>query len=318
MQLLLRNPALRILTQLWWLPVLIALLVGLQRESPSLGWIGIAGYLGLLLGLMGSGWALVNRSVARERARHRRSEHAFLCPACLHRDEFRYACNSCGQEVDPRAALGGELLGCRCPHCGAKWSESGADRLHAYCGQCRATGDAGQLHERKVVVHGAVTAHDFLELAARGEAETRTVAGVRCFAREREGLVEWNLCLEDLTREQDVLPRSHAVHGLTSVWISEGDPLRLGQIIDHLVSRAELSEDRLAAIRVRVAAAELDPAAQRLLSSRFGEVEYRVPAEAFLGPDSIADPRRSRGSEDPGTVEVAAAEAPRVGQGGAV
>src|SRR5262245_416258 len=98
---LFRNPLLRLLGRLWWLPALALVAAwGLGGERGlRLAGLGIVGYLDAVAGMIGVAWAHGAYAGSPARARRYSSDHRFLCPDCLHFGDFDFACGACGKKV---------------------------------------------------------------------------------------------------------------------------------------------------------------------------------------------------------------------------
>jgi hypothetical protein len=78
---LFRNPLLRLLGRLWWLPALAILIVALgfggEQGLRRVG-LGFAAYLAAIAGMVGVAWAHGACAALDEHARHRCARHRFL------------------------------------------------------------------------------------------------------------------------------------------------------------------------------------------------------------------------------------------------
>jgi hypothetical protein len=68
---------------------------------------------------------------------------------------------------------------------------------------------------------------------------------------------------------------------LEAFWLREADALELGKRTDQVIRQAELDEAQARKITACVETQHLEPAAQRVLSSRFGTVQSGMDAATF-------------------------------------
>ena len=161
---LFRNPLLRLLGRLWWLPALTLLATwGLGGER---GWRwasnGIVAYLAVVAGMICAAWARGTFAAVREHARLSSAQHRFLCPQCLHFGGFHFACGACGKRVeDFLVHTGGDYVN-NCRHCKAELlTQKG---VQARCEHCQHACERAVYHQRQVGVLGALLPDDFTAL----------------------------------------------------------------------------------------------------------------------------------------------------------
>lgn len=291
MHALLRHPLVSLGLRLWWLPVLAASAVAFYPGiGGGLPWllVGLGACASLTLGVWSVPLLHGLSASALERRRHAAAQHRFLCSACLEFGDFRFACRACGKEVDAAVVHTTGAYVNRCPHCYEllDFSPRGVQSL---CGTCGATGERALEHERSVHIVGALLADDF-ELLARQRGEVvQETSDLRWFRIDDGKCLTYLLSLDDLNSRGRALVRSHGARAVEVLWLSQAEPLRLGQALDGFLARAEIDDAQLATMTACVAADRLDPAADRLLSARLGVVKYRVPSGEFL-PETITQP----------------------------
>jgi hypothetical protein len=275
---LLRNPVVKLATALWWLPLLLvtAVALALGREHRLLVLLsGLAVCLGVAGATAAAVWAEGAAARKEAVARRREAGHRFLCPRCVRFGAFRRACGTCGTEVEVLAVETQGAYTDRCPQ---------GHSLHdppmpAFCSHCSALLDPAVYHARRVRVLSALTSRDFHTLRAefRGEGDLRGVV-----VEDDGAELTYLLDLEELTADGSALPGDHAAGAVEAIWIGSADPLNLGKALDRFISAAEMTEERLSAVRVDAAVAEMEPAARRLIEARTGSARTGVGPVAFL------------------------------------
>jgi hypothetical protein len=173
-----------------------------------------------------------------------------------------------------------------CGSCGSLLRETPQAPLQvsARCPACRATGDRAQLHEQRTQVLGAATQAAFgaLVTALGGKAQAGAAGSASWSEPTPEGEGERTVlvCLPNLPADR--LGSPHAAHAMAAVWISEDDPLRLGQVLDTFVAQAGTGPEVLRKTRACVASASPAPELLRLVQSRFAAVETGISAAQFV------------------------------------
>lgn len=291
MRTLLHHPLISLGVRLWWLPVLAATSVAFYPGfGGGLPWLllGLGACASLALGVWSVPLLHGLSASALGRRRHAAAQHRFLCSACLEFGDFRFACGACGKEVEATVVHTMGAYVNRCPHC-EELLDFSPRGVRSLCGACGATGDRALEHERSVRVVGTLLADDFELLARqRGEAVQET-NDLRWFRIDDGKRLTYLLSLDDLNSRGRALDRSYGARAVEVLWLSEAEPLRLGQALDGFLARAEIDDAQLATMTACVAADRLDPAADRLLSARLGVVKYGVPSGDFL-PQTPSQP----------------------------
>jgi hypothetical protein len=302
-RLLLRNPLLRLLLHLWWLPVLAAwfLVIILGLWAP---WSlphpegALATYGVLLAGIVGMACLHAADPVLRERIRHDCAGHRFLCPHCLHFGEFCFACGACGREVDALTVHTQGASISDCPQCGAGlFSRDGkvGERVSAGCRHCSAVCKREIYHERQVRVVGALRESDFTAFcSAIGVRPAHTRAGIDVGYHDDGVRLTVVLCLSDLPGNAEALRLTHAFWAIQGLWIDgkNAEPLRLGEAVDRFLQRAGLPTVLQKALTICVGGDAPD-AARRLLAARFGRVACRVAPADLIGAEAPRVPARA-------------------------
>ncbi len=167
---LFRNPLLRLLGRLWWLPALtIVAAWGLGGERGlRLAGLGVVAYLAAVAGIVGAASAHGAYAASRERARHRSAQHRFLCPDCLHFGDFDFACGACGKRVEAFLVHTSGAYVNDCPHCHEHLlSREGLDGrgVQAHCERCKGNCDRAIHHERQVRVLATLLKSVWLDAA---------------------------------------------------------------------------------------------------------------------------------------------------------
>jgi hypothetical protein len=306
---LFHNPLIRFAARMWWLPALMLVVVPfLPRVGPGFTWLlgGAAACLGLSAGVIGVPALQAWSNGRREGARHAAAKHRFLCPACLCLGGFQFSCGGCGQEVDPHIVHTDGSYVDRCPNCAEKVvinDHSAPKSLAAHCQACGANHARSVHHERAVRIIGTLTPGDFNTLTGEIAPPAADPRGIRWVRLDDGKALTYLLSLGDLLGSRQALPPEHAARHVTNLWLGDVEPLTLGHAIDSFLTLAELDDERLAAIGGDVRAEQLEPAAARLLSARFGSVKYGVTAQAFL-------PRPTTGGESDRSSEITGAQFP--------
>lgn len=289
---LFRNPLLRLLGRLWWLPVALIVLAagalgGFQIwERATTGFAVVLSFIG---GMIGAAWVHGAVRSAQAASRHGAGSHRFLCPRCLQFGPMRYACGGCGAEVEAFVVHTGGAYVNDCPQCHAPlFSRDGVQGkgVQAYCAHCRGRSDREIYHERAVRVVGAVAPARFAELFASAGAAGQGEGGFPYSCRDNGERLTYVLDLAGLPASDEPVQEDHALRSLEAVWVAGGDgeALALGQAADRFVRLSQMSETRRREVPVWVQATALEPAVRNLLQSRFGPVSCGVDAEEFAGP----------------------------------
>jgi hypothetical protein len=306
---LFRNPLLRLLGRLWWLPALAIVLASAAVSRDGLKWIGtgMVAYAMVVVGLVGAAWVNAGTTAVREHLRRRAASHRFLCPRCLQFGGFRFACGACGTEIEPFVI---HTLGAYtddCPSCHARViSREHPDSrwVRAYCRGCGGRFDRAIYHGRQVRVAAALVAADFQALYERAGVRPKSSQGVRFFEVDgarpipgEEARLTYVVSLADLPRTPHALPATHALESIKHLWLSGGgiEPLELGRRLDHLIRRQGWSEAKRQAMMVSVGLEAPHPAVRKLLEGRFGAVRCGVSPDEFLGVPCPVEQAGTRG-----------------------
>src|SRR5262249_30546968 len=172
--LLLRNPLVRLLARLWWLPAL-ALVAGWGCDPGQGGrWVSVgAAALAAAAGMISAACAHGAGAALRESARRRRAGHRFVCPYCRRFAPFRFACGACRDEVETFVVHthGAYVNDGRQCHAPLLSHEGGGVR--AYCTHGQATCDRHVYHRRQVRALATLLPVDLATLRdASGAGET--------------------------------------------------------------------------------------------------------------------------------------------------
>jgi len=304
-----RNPLVRFLLELWWLPVLGPLLLWIFLARYVSGWLPYPGWVPVVYGaaLAGIvGTACLNAAVAglREDLRHRRARHRFLCPHCLRFSELRFACRACGAEVEPLIVHTHGAYVNDCAQCGAHLfsrEEASGQGVQACCGYCSRVCEREVHHERQVRVVGVLRESDFTAFcAALGVPPERTRGGIDRAYYDDGVRLTFVLCLARLPGFVDLLPATHALWSVERIWLDGNDvePLKLGEAVDRFLHRAGLTGAQRQAIRVYVGGEARDPALDRFLAARFGRVDRGIAPTEMVGADGtrLPAPRERAGA----------------------
>jgi hypothetical protein len=300
---LLRNPLLRLLFQLWWLPVLaspiLLVLIGAWAPwpLPHPGWVTIA-YGAALAGMVGVACLHAGDAAVRERLRHELAGHRFLCPHCLHFGEIRFGCAACGREVEACHVHTRGAYVNDCAHCGAvlfsREGESGQG-VAAWCRRCKRTCEREVHHERQVRVVGALRENDFVAAcAAVGVQPVQSRSGIRVGCHDDGACFTLLFCLGDLPSFAGMLPHTHAFWSVEQIWLDGNDvePLRLGETVDRFLHRTGLLAARRRTVAIGIGGDAPD-ATRRLLAARFGPVVCHVAPTEWVAPGApgVLSPR---------------------------
>jgi len=288
---LFRNPLLRLLGRLWWLPLVLAVLV-----AGSLGGahvferaiLMLAVFLAAVAGMVGSAWAHGTIAVWCERLRHRQSGHRFLCPHCLLFGPVRIACARCEHTVEEFAVATRGVYVNDCPSCHEPlFVEGSAEQRNvvAQCSSCKAVAPREIHHERSVRVLGVLASADLDALQGWGGGTVADAGGYRCLCRDGGACLTYILDLGSLPNVRYAVVQGHALREVSAVWVRHGaaDALALGQAADRFARQVGMAESGRLPLPVCVGGAALDPAARNLLEARFATVRYGVGGAAFLG-----------------------------------
>lgn len=292
MWMLFRNPVLRLLGALWWLPALLILTACCLGGAEGLRYIGVAYALcgTAVAGMVGAAAAHAGLLSLRARIARLRRSHRFLCPECLRFAPMRVACGTCGKEISLLFFDAGGLYLGECPGCGlalavtsAAASAATAPRrcLRSSCWYCRRRFDLA-LNRRRVRVLATLLPRGFDRLLERAGGAAVHTRGRRHFHIDDGETLTHVVDLNDLPRFR-FLSSAHAVHEVEAIWVDAGavDVLALGRSADRFLRRTDLPPPRRQAITVCLDG-ELPPAVHALLASRFGRVRTEVTAHQFL------------------------------------
>lgn len=216
----------------------------------------------------------------------RRERQRFLCPSCLRFGAIRFACQACGLEIDPFIVHTQGWTTDLCPHCEATLElrrEPVRQRVRAYCGHCPARCDPMIYHRRGVRVLAAFAFDDLLALHQTTAVPVSRRPGVVCGYDDGERLT-YLLSADDLPRGGRSLPRDHAARAVAGIWLDAGaaDPLGLGGDVDRLIQRAGWTHAQRRGMTVSLRVNALGGAAYRMLTARFGALQWEVTAARFL------------------------------------
>lgn len=290
---LFRNPLLRLLFQLWWLPVLAAPVLWVPLASwvpwllPHPAWVPIA-YGAVLAGIAGTAGLHAAGVTLWEGLRHARRGHRFLCLHCLHFSEFRFACGACRSEVEPLIVHTRGAYVNDCPQCGAvlfsRDGETGVG-VQAGCRHCGRVCEPEVYHERQVEVVGALRESDFAAFcAAIGAVPTRPLAGIPMGWHDSGTRLTVVLSVGELPTHAAMLPATHAIWAVERIWMdgSDVEPLKLGEAVDRFLGRTRLSAARRQDLVLCIGGEIPDGPASRLLTARFGTVVGHVAPAALV------------------------------------
>lgn len=295
MSALFRNPLLRLMIQLWWLPILAAPVAHAIFRPwlpmlllPHPAWAPLL-YGALLLGIAGKACLHAASATVREHLRHEEAGHRFLCPHCLRFGEYCFACGACRREVEPVVVHTRGAYVNDCPHCEAllfpQGEETGAG-VEGRCHYCSGVCEARIYHERQVRVVGTPRASDFAAFCSAIPIEPeRTRSGLYMACHDDGTRLTVVLDLSRLPGYVATLPETHALGGMEHLWLngSDLDPLRLGEAVDRLIERTGLSDWRRQATVLSVGGGAPEGAARRLLAARFRTVVEDVAPRALIG-----------------------------------
>jgi hypothetical protein len=188
----------------------------------------------------------------------------FLCPHCLHFSKsHRYACRICGEEVPVSA-----LIKNACPNCTAELSSRIVVKgvgAQAYCQRCETRCDRSVHHARQARVVGILLAADSNPVCYDDGACLTYVLNLSAY----DGSVVSSI-------------REHALGAVETIWVdtASGDQQalaqRLEQAADWFIAQVRLDKAWRKALTVCVPQTTLDPAVERVLTTRFGPVKYGV------------------------------------------
>ena len=287
---LFRNPLLRLLGRLWWLPALTLVAawgLGGERGLRMAG-LGVAAYLAAIAGMIGAAWAHGAVAAFRERARHRSADQRFLCPDCLHFGDFDFACDACGKRVEAFLVHTGGAYINDCPHCHAHLlSRDGVDGrgVRAYCEHCKGNCDRAVHHQREVRVLATLLPADFTSLCQTIGAEEKQAQGGISYACNDDG-ERWTylLNLNSLTDAAISLPRTHAFWKPESVWLdAAGNDMETALKVGKAADRFDRQMGLAKTLTVCVPQIKLCDAVKNVLEAQFKTIEYGISATDFLG-----------------------------------
>jgi hypothetical protein len=284
---LLRNPLVRLLAQLWWLPTFTLAVVWGFARKPDWQPAGTAGAacLAAVIGIVGAAGVHGACAAIGERARRRVSRRRFVCPHCLHFAPFRFACGACDNEVEAFLVYTNGAYVDDCPHCHAPLLSPGGWGVQAYCQWCKAHSERSIYHQRQVRAFATLLPADFATLCDAIGAEATPQQGIDCCWHDDGARLTCVLQPGDRTGAAPGLPRRNALLvSVESIWLDGTgiEPLQLGQAVDRFIVQAALTEAHCRALRICVRQRSLEPAARNVLATRFGTVRYGIAPEAFL------------------------------------
>jgi hypothetical protein len=297
MKALFRNPLLRLVWRLWWLPPLLFTLIGLivgGAAGQTLFLNGTAFCLLLPVGMMLFAWLHgLAKMILTGRERWRR-QWRFLCPHCLKFGGFYYACGNCEQPLEPFAALTEGLYVNDCSKCKkalfSRFRRTGSGVM-ARCEHCGKTCSRETHHRRKARVVATLIPQDFQHISSTLRLPERRANDVRYLLLD-DG--EFLTCLMNIHRFSIILPTwnsRHAIRSLSAIWLSGANmdsrsaALAIGQAVNEwmlYVREMRASERWWRNLPMCVGPSDLDAAADHVLTSDFKNIEYGVSLQAFL------------------------------------
>lgn len=299
---LFRNPLLRLLGRLWWLPALTLVIAAFgiwEEQGFRLVGLGGAAYLAAIAGIVGAAWAHGACVALSKSARRRSSRHRFLCPNCLRFGVFQFACGACGKEVETFLVHTNGAYINDCSHCHVPLlSRDGLDGrgVRSYCERCKGNCDHAIHHQRQVHVVGTLLPADFVSLCQAVGAQKRQAQDGIGFAYDDDGVrLTYTLDLSSLTNAAHSLPRTHALWEVESIWLeASGDApqrlaLEIGQAADRFITETGLSETQQRALTVCVRQSALHDDVQNKLETRFGAIKYGVAAAGFVNHAALPE-----------------------------
>jgi hypothetical protein len=258
---LLRNPLLRLLGRLWWLPVLTLLVAGLGLGGErGLRLASLAGtvYLGAIAGIVGTAWAHGTWTAFRQRRRRRAARHRFLCPHCLHFGDFQFSCGACGEKVEAFLVHTNGAYVNDCSNCHQPlFSRDGQDGwgVRAHCQQCQGNCNRVIHHERHIRVRATLLPDDFAVLCqAVGAPERQAQDRVHYTYADDGARLTYVLDLSTATDALRILPATHALWDVEPMWPDAAGKnllrwvLELRQVTDPLTTKVNLTELSLNAL----------------------------------------------------------------------
>lgn len=256
----------------WWEVLLGALFQpGIGAGCGSGGFVTCLAALGVMLLICGAfaafAWAHWGLLELVHGLRRWRAGLRFLCPECLCFSPPRYACPSCGTEVEGFVIRTRGLYVNDCPRCKAAIFPRHGRRgrgVAAYCRGCGRVAPA-HYHERRVRLLGAFGEADLASFcnSTPGTWTRRN----HCSIRDDGGCLVYVLDVEALA-SRGPMPRGHAVRRIETLWLDRaaGEPLALGKALDRFL-RSGVRKPV-----VRSPRSDLEPASRRLVESRLGRV----------------------------------------------
>ncbi|HYE72294.1 MAG TPA: hypothetical protein VEF04_03150 [Blastocatellia bacterium] len=299
---LFRNPLFLLLRRFWWLLVVITALICAFGGEKGLE---VAGYfllsiLAFLTGIIAAALAHGYWKISQTRWRHGNNRHCFLCPHCLHFGGFRYACNSCKNEVEAFAAATVGSYVNSCPNCYAPLFERNANEQHnvsAYCENCFGLSPLEAYHERSVSIIVTIFASDFLALRDASQAQSQIAKdGTEFFCLDDGKELKYFLnCSEAQTIEE--LDRTHVLQKVISVWIDTAnlEPLHFARAMDAFIRK--LGTDSPIKERVNILVKQNSPDAfiKTRLEAQFTGIKYGVELkEILIGKDVLITLKESQ------------------------
>lgn len=286
---LFRNPLLRLLGRLWWLPALtLTAAWGLGGEQGlRWAWLGVAAYLAAIIGVIVAAWAHSTYALLHERARRRSAHYRFLCPHCLRFGGFHFACGACGKKVEAFLVRTNGAYVNDCPRCHAHLISREAEKgsgVRAYCEWCKGNCDCAIHQQRQVSVLATLMPADFTALyQIIGAQEQQAQDGIGYAYADDGARLTYLLNLNSLTETARELPPQHALWELKSIWLdAAGDDsevaLKVGEAADRFDRQTSLAKTAT----VCVPQTALSDALRNVLETRFKTIKYGVAPEDFL------------------------------------
>jgi hypothetical protein len=288
---LFRNPLLQLLRRLWWLPV-TALALAWGGGAQYAGVVSqmifalLAFVAGLILAARGHG-AYLSR---REKIRHHRARHRFLCPRCLSLGGFRFACGACGNEVESFTVLTGGAYASDCPSCHVRLFAKNKSQVAAHCENCLGSCDRSLHHERRVRVIATLLDEDFRLICRLTGAPPLRAADHQTFACMDDGeCLRYILSFDSEAGVETADLPMHALRNVETIWLDAAgaDPLRLGRIIDAFIRQSGLTEAQRRRITVFIRQPAPEAAIRNKLAALFGLLR------CGFGPSTLFDLKKS-------------------------
>lgn len=292
---LFRNPLFLLLRQFWWLfVVVIALICAIGGEQG----LAVAGYfllsvLALLTGIIASALVHGYWKISQTSLRRQDNKDRFLCPRCLHIESFRYACNSCENEVESFAALTDGAYVNSCPNCQAHLfarHKDAPNNISAYCENCFGLSPLDPFHERSVAITATIFATDFLTLRDTAQAQSQIAKDQTEYFCLDDGkqLRYFLICSEGQMNDQFDQPP--AFWQIDSVWIdtTNTEPLHFARAMDAFIRKLGSDTAIRNRIAIRVRQTELDPLIKTRLEAQFKTIKYGIEPDKILIGENVS------------------------------